>query len=140
MSKLPEMQIGFIDSICAPMYSAFARLFPCELSPLLDGCLSNRTLWTELASKNQAKSTNLELAGLLNNNNGTVQSKFLAKNSAKPINSSSSETNLRMHSVGEGNDDNRGSDFIDCMMSKSNEEHSNSSYELTKAGCQRKSI
>lgn len=46
MSKLPEMQIGFIDSICAPIYTAFARLFP-QLNPLLDGCLANRDLWTK---------------------------------------------------------------------------------------------
>lgn len=51
MSKLPEMQIGFIDSICAPIYSAFAKLFPRELSPLLEGCLANRDLWADLAQQ-----------------------------------------------------------------------------------------
>lgn len=49
ISKLPEMQMGFIDSICIPIYSAFAMLFPEELGGLLDGCVSNRSLWNELA-------------------------------------------------------------------------------------------
>lgn len=51
MSKLPEMQISFIDTICAPIYSAFAKLFPHKLNPLLDGCLKNRNLWAELRQK-----------------------------------------------------------------------------------------
>lgn len=57
MSKLPEMQIGFIDTICAPIYTAFAKLFPLELKPLLDGCLSNRELWHELAHSNCNRTT-----------------------------------------------------------------------------------
>lgn len=52
MSELPAMQIGFIDSICAPIYSAFARLFPQQLHPLIDGCLSNRELWCQMREKN----------------------------------------------------------------------------------------
>lgn len=52
MSELPEMQIGFIDTICAPIYTAFAKLFPRELSPLLDGCLANKNIWTEMANNN----------------------------------------------------------------------------------------
>lgn len=52
MSKLPEMQIGFIDTICAPIYVAFAKQFPRELGCLLEGCLANREIWSELAKKN----------------------------------------------------------------------------------------
>lgn len=59
MSKLPEMQIGFIDSICAPIYAAFAKLFPHELGPLLEGCLTNRDLWTEVAKNNNNNSVDL---------------------------------------------------------------------------------
>lgn len=53
MSKLPEMQIDFINTICAPLYTAFNQLFPSELGPLLDGCLSNRNLWFDLAKKGE---------------------------------------------------------------------------------------
>lgn len=49
MNKLPEMQIAFIDSICTPIYTAFAFLFPHELTPLLEGCLTNRAVWDDLA-------------------------------------------------------------------------------------------
>lgn len=55
MSKLPEMQIGFIDTICAPIYAAFAKQFPKELTQLLHGCLENRKLWAELAEENKQK-------------------------------------------------------------------------------------
>lgn len=58
MSKLPEMQIGFIDSICAPIYAAFAKLFPHELGPLLEGCLTNRDLWAEVAKNNNNNNNN----------------------------------------------------------------------------------
>lgn len=49
MNKLPEMQIDFIDSICTPIYTAFAILFPNELNHLLEGCLSNRAVWEKFA-------------------------------------------------------------------------------------------
>lgn len=57
MNKLPEMQIDFIDSICAPIYTAFKQLFPSELGPLLEGCLSNRSLWSKLAAGNNSESS-----------------------------------------------------------------------------------
>lgn len=57
MNKLPEMQIDFIDSICAPIYTAFKQIFPDELGPLLEGCLSNRSLWSKLASANNPESS-----------------------------------------------------------------------------------
>lgn len=49
INKLPEMQISFIDSICIPIYQAFSKLFPDELGTLLEGCISNRAIWSELA-------------------------------------------------------------------------------------------
>lgn len=79
MSKLPEMQISFIDTICAPIYSAFAKLFPHKLNPLLDGCLKNRNLWADLRQKTQnstadndkdgtGESLNITVDCYLNNN------------------------------------------------------------------------
>lgn len=42
--ELPKMQVGFIDSICMPVYQAIAKVST-KLSPLLDGCSKNRDHW-----------------------------------------------------------------------------------------------
>jgi dual 3',5'-cyclic-AMP and -GMP phosphodiesterase 11 len=47
-SELPRMQIGFIDTICMPVYQAFARLGE-EFEPLLIGCQENRQHWQLMA-------------------------------------------------------------------------------------------
>ena len=57
MNELPSLQIGFIDTVCAPIYTAFAKLFPDELTTLLDGCLINRHIWRELADGNKQYGT-----------------------------------------------------------------------------------
>jgi len=38
------MQVGFIDSICYPVYETFTRVSP-KLSPLLEGVKTNRANW-----------------------------------------------------------------------------------------------
>ena len=48
--KLPAMQVDFIDTICSPVYVAFAKMSD-RLNPLLDGCTQNRKRWTQLAAK-----------------------------------------------------------------------------------------
>ena len=48
--RLPSMQLGFIDSICMPVYEAFAKMSD-RLMPMLEGCLQNKTQWSELAEK-----------------------------------------------------------------------------------------
>ncbi|CAH1167238.1 unnamed protein product [Phyllotreta striolata] len=48
--RLPIMQINFIDSICVPIYEAFAELSD-SLQPLLDGVKDNREHWLEEAQK-----------------------------------------------------------------------------------------
>ncbi|CAH1119376.1 unnamed protein product [Phaedon cochleariae] len=48
--QLPVMQINFIDSICMPIYEAFADLSD-TLHPLLDGVKQNRVHWLEEAQK-----------------------------------------------------------------------------------------
>ncbi|XP_070185768.1 dual 3',5'-cyclic-AMP and -GMP phosphodiesterase 11-like [Littorina saxatilis] len=50
--KLPNMQVGFIDAICLPVYEAIARVSP-RLSPLLKGCQQNRAHWLEEAEIKQ---------------------------------------------------------------------------------------
>ena len=51
--KLPAMQVDFIDSICSPVYEAFASLSD-RLKPMLEGCQENRQKWTKLAEKGQS--------------------------------------------------------------------------------------
>ncbi|XP_040576240.2 cGMP-specific 3',5'-cyclic phosphodiesterase [Lepeophtheirus salmonis] len=48
--ELPQMQVEFIDSVCMPLYSSLSESFP-WIKPLLDGCMSNREKWADLAEK-----------------------------------------------------------------------------------------
>ena len=48
--ELPQMQVEFIDAVCRPLYSTLSDSFP-WIKPLLDGCLSNREKWADLAEK-----------------------------------------------------------------------------------------
>ncbi|XP_048758598.2 dual 3',5'-cyclic-AMP and -GMP phosphodiesterase 11-like isoform X2 [Ostrea edulis] len=48
---LPDMQVGFIDSICLPVYQAIAEISP-RLEPLLDGCKKNRQNWQYMSQQN----------------------------------------------------------------------------------------
>ncbi|XP_044007181.1 dual 3',5'-cyclic-AMP and -GMP phosphodiesterase 11-like isoform X1 [Aphidius gifuensis] len=46
--QLPMMQVGFIDSICLPIYEAFALLSD-KLNPLVEGVRQNKQHWLEIA-------------------------------------------------------------------------------------------
>ncbi|XP_076276982.1 dual 3',5'-cyclic-AMP and -GMP phosphodiesterase 11 isoform X5 [Lasioglossum baleicum] len=46
--QLPMMQVGFIDSICLPIYEAFALLSD-KLEPLVEGVRENKQQWLEIA-------------------------------------------------------------------------------------------
>ncbi|XP_042148153.1 dual 3',5'-cyclic-AMP and -GMP phosphodiesterase 11 isoform X3 [Ixodes scapularis] len=46
--QLPAMQLGFIDSICLPLYRAFSRIHE-RLGALLEGVEHNRHEWQRLA-------------------------------------------------------------------------------------------
>ncbi|KAG8175267.1 hypothetical protein JTE90_017816 [Oedothorax gibbosus] len=46
--ELPLMQVRFIDSICTPVYEAFAKISD-TLCPLVEGVRSNRSEWLKLA-------------------------------------------------------------------------------------------
>ena len=49
--ELPKMQMSFIDSICQPVYEAFAKLCPQQMKPLLKGVHENRLAWDLLSSQ-----------------------------------------------------------------------------------------
>ncbi|XP_048589168.1 dual 3',5'-cyclic-AMP and -GMP phosphodiesterase 11 isoform X2 [Nematostella vectensis] len=46
--ELPQMQVGFIDAVCLPLYKAFSQ-FDDNLKVLKDGCRENRRQWQKLA-------------------------------------------------------------------------------------------
>ncbi|XP_050320395.1 dual 3',5'-cyclic-AMP and -GMP phosphodiesterase 11 isoform X1 [Bactrocera neohumeralis] len=52
--ELPMMQVNFIESICLPIYEAFADLSD-KLEPLVEGVRENREHWIELAQQVQNK-------------------------------------------------------------------------------------
>jgi hypothetical protein len=45
--RLPYMQVDFIDTICLPVYQAFANMSD-RLKPMLEGCNKNKQNWTGL--------------------------------------------------------------------------------------------
>ncbi|EFN82779.1 cGMP-specific 3',5'-cyclic phosphodiesterase isoform X2 [Harpegnathos saltator] len=48
--ELPQMQVGFIDVICLPLYKVMSETFPWIL-PLYEGTMDNRKHWQDLAEK-----------------------------------------------------------------------------------------
>nr|CAI5870150.1 unnamed protein product [Callosobruchus analis] len=48
--ELPQMQVGFIDVICLPLYRVLSDTFP-WMRPLYMGTLENRKHWQDLAEK-----------------------------------------------------------------------------------------
>nr|XP_040238527.2 dual 3',5'-cyclic-AMP and -GMP phosphodiesterase 11-like isoform X5 [Anopheles coluzzii] len=66
--QLPMMQVGFIDSICIPIYEAFATLSD-KLTPLIDGVRENKQHWIELAQSAKEAYANNNNTSENNNNN-----------------------------------------------------------------------
>ncbi|XP_034474934.1 dual 3',5'-cyclic-AMP and -GMP phosphodiesterase 11 isoform X2 [Drosophila innubila] len=54
--ELPMMQVNFIDSICLPIYEAFATLSD-KLEPLVDGVRDNRGHWIGMADDVKTKTS-----------------------------------------------------------------------------------
>ncbi|CAH1122354.1 unnamed protein product [Ceutorhynchus assimilis] len=48
--ELPQMQVGFIDVICLPLYKVLSETFP-WMKPLYQGTSDNRKHWQDLAEK-----------------------------------------------------------------------------------------
>ncbi|XP_062546494.1 dual 3',5'-cyclic-AMP and -GMP phosphodiesterase 11-like isoform X2 [Armigeres subalbatus] len=71
--QLPMMQVGFIDSICLPIYEAFASLSS-KLTPLVDGVKDNKNHWVDLAqsSKDKFANNNNSIASHNKNNNSVA--------------------------------------------------------------------
>uniref|UniRef100_UPI003AAA71EF cGMP-specific 3',5'-cyclic phosphodiesterase n=1 Tax=Centroberyx gerrardi TaxID=166262 RepID=UPI003AAA71EF len=51
-TRLPLMQVEYIDGICHPLYKALSGLFD-TCSPLLNGCEKNREHWLHLAEEGE---------------------------------------------------------------------------------------
>ncbi|KAL5963688.1 cGMP-specific 3'5'-cyclic phosphodiesterase [Taenia solium] len=60
--QFPQMQIEFIDAICAPVYELISRVCV-RLRPLLEGCLANRDCWDSVAKGETVKEASMRLPG-----------------------------------------------------------------------------
>ncbi|XP_066278297.1 cGMP-specific 3',5'-cyclic phosphodiesterase-like isoform X1 [Branchiostoma lanceolatum] len=89
--ELPKMQVGFIDSICMPLYKVMAEKWP-SLHPLYEGCRSNRDHWQALA---QQKAT----IALSEQTDTTPGGKRLASTSSTEDDHSETSTSDTCHSV-----------------------------------------
>ncbi|XP_066931106.1 dual 3',5'-cyclic-AMP and -GMP phosphodiesterase 11-like isoform X3 [Clytia hemisphaerica] len=58
--KLPQMQVGFIDGVCLPIYETLSTHYP-YFKPLLDECLNNRKHWKTLADDNIKRQGNKKI-------------------------------------------------------------------------------
>jgi len=76
--QLPAMQVGFIDSICLPVYDAFASLST-KLTPLLDGVHSNRQQWQLLAESYNQRLEQKRQSEQCNGQQPTVESSLKKK-------------------------------------------------------------
>ncbi|XP_071943556.1 dual 3',5'-cyclic-AMP and -GMP phosphodiesterase 11A-like [Antedon mediterranea] len=54
--QLPEMQMGFIDGVCFPLYQALCNVSS-KFQPMLDGVISNRNKWAELGRRRKTSIT-----------------------------------------------------------------------------------
>ncbi|XP_038114377.1 dual 3',5'-cyclic-AMP and -GMP phosphodiesterase 11 isoform X2 [Culex quinquefasciatus] len=102
--QLPMMQVGFIDSICLPIYEAFASLSN-KLNPLVEGVRDNKNHWLELArsSEDRFANNNNDTTSQNNNKNKTNLSAGSSCNSnsnATTQNSSEETSEERRPSVG----------------------------------------
>ncbi|XP_055685169.1 dual 3',5'-cyclic-AMP and -GMP phosphodiesterase 11 isoform X2 [Lutzomyia longipalpis] len=88
--QLPMMQVGFIDSICLPIYEAFAVLSP-KLDPLVEGVRNNREQWLKLAQSCNRKAKNVRhnsIPSLTNHNNNHINNHHPARRSISNVSSS----------------------------------------------------
>ncbi|XP_043093529.1 cGMP-specific 3',5'-cyclic phosphodiesterase isoform X2 [Puntigrus tetrazona] len=53
-TRLPHMQVDYIDGICSPLYEALASICKSS-SPLKEGCRRNRKHWQQLADDGEDK-------------------------------------------------------------------------------------
>ncbi|XP_056225804.1 cGMP-specific 3',5'-cyclic phosphodiesterase [Seriola aureovittata] len=58
-TRLPCMQVEYIDEICYPLYKAVTRLFD-TCSPLLSGCKKNRENWLRLTEEENSEANEEE--------------------------------------------------------------------------------
>ncbi|CAF3709710.1 unnamed protein product [Rotaria sordida] len=94
--ELPKMQVGFIDSICLPVYKMLAEV-ESGLSPLYEGCKRNRENWEKLQQERDklkslwSDSVSQEaLYKIFKASNTSLQEKNL---DSKPINKLTKKTN-----------------------------------------------
>ncbi|XP_063703128.1 dual 3',5'-cyclic-AMP and -GMP phosphodiesterase 11 isoform X2 [Culicoides brevitarsis] len=111
--QLPMMQVNFIDSICLPVYEAFADLSD-TLTPLVECVRDNRKHWIELAQETQQRKierdngtttdqTKISASATTmstNNNNTSCNSNSIAPNTYDDVSTSNSDVSISSKIVG----------------------------------------
>ncbi|XP_030599239.1 cGMP-specific 3',5'-cyclic phosphodiesterase [Archocentrus centrarchus] len=62
-TRLPYMQVEYIDEVCYPLYKTVSRLFD-SCSPLLNGCKKNRENWLQLADEQEKENNENSIIAL----------------------------------------------------------------------------
>ncbi|CAF3343151.1 unnamed protein product [Rotaria socialis] len=105
--ELPKMQIGFIDSICLPVYRMLADAEP-GLSPLNEGCKRNRENWEKLQQEHEklqklwSESVSQEtLYKLFEASKANLQTKDLDSTSVNKLANKSNNSEISSKSIGD---------------------------------------
>lgn len=83
--RFPQMQIEFIDTICAPVYELISRVCA-RLRPLLEGCLANRDCWNSLAKGETVKAESMRLPSDAEGADASYRDRLMALLHAPPSN------------------------------------------------------
>uniref|UniRef100_A0A3Q0S0X2 Phosphodiesterase n=1 Tax=Amphilophus citrinellus TaxID=61819 RepID=A0A3Q0S0X2_AMPCI len=62
-TRLPYMQVEYIDEVCYPLYKTVSRLFD-SCFPLLNGCKKNRENWLQLADEQEKENNENSIIAL----------------------------------------------------------------------------
>ncbi|XP_022100525.1 dual 3',5'-cyclic-AMP and -GMP phosphodiesterase 11A-like [Acanthaster planci] len=59
--ELPQMQLGFIDGVCLPLYESLVKVSP-MFTTMLEGVRANRKKWNELNEQRKRKKSTSEIS------------------------------------------------------------------------------
>ncbi|KAG5674252.1 hypothetical protein PVAND_004232 [Polypedilum vanderplanki] len=122
--QLPMMQVGFIDSICLPIYEAFADLSK-ELKPLVEGVKDNKKHWLELAQTAQETIKNRKNS-LKSLSNGSINNNYYTNVNNSIENTKNNNNNTSLNNNNNNNNNNSSGDELN------NTSNSNDSLKMSK--------
>ncbi|XP_067624742.1 dual 3',5'-cyclic-AMP and -GMP phosphodiesterase 11 isoform X2 [Eurosta solidaginis] len=127
--ELPMMQVNFIESICLPIYEAFANLSD-KLAPLLEGVRENREHWIKLAQQ-VARKEKKAAERIANVSAETIQQNGCISDGRSDVTDEISTKNTRIITNCDSNADDGISTGAECEIDEQNE--SNNKNESNKS-------